>query len=76
MHVKLNTFNLNNVTRINRLNWIHRVERKEPERIPKQLMGYTPRETRATGGLNLRWKDQPILQRNRSNGIERCKPRG
>jgi hypothetical protein len=35
-----------------------------PDRIPEELMDYTPRGTRSIGRLKLRWKDQTILQRN------------
>jgi hypothetical protein len=57
----LNTFNLSDRIENSRFNLIHRVERMEPERIPNQLMDYTPRGTRSAGSLKLRWKEQPIL---------------
>jgi hypothetical protein len=40
---ELKIFSVNNRIKKNRLNWIHHVGRMEPERIPKQLMDYTPR---------------------------------
>jgi hypothetical protein len=40
---ELNIFNLNNIIRSNRFNWITHVERVEHQRIPKQLLDYTPR---------------------------------
>jgi hypothetical protein len=60
---KLNIFNLNNTIENNRINWIHHVERMEPEHILKRLMDYTPtsRGTRSIGHLKLRWKVQPIV---------------
>jgi hypothetical protein len=41
------------------------VEKMEPERIPKQLMGYVPRETRSIRRLKFRWKDQYYRGRER-----------
>jgi hypothetical protein len=61
---ELNIFSENNRIQNNRLNWIHRVGRMEPERIPKQLMDYTPGGTSSIGRPKSRWKDQPIQQRN------------
>jgi hypothetical protein len=52
--------NILNIIQNNRLNWIHRARRTEPEPIPKQLMGNTPRGTRHAK----RPKGQPVLQRN------------
>jgi hypothetical protein len=49
----LNIFNLNARIQNNRLNWIHHVERMEPERIPAQIMDYAPRGTRCLGRLKL-----------------------
>lgn len=60
---ELNIFSLTN-----RINYIHHVERKKAERIRKQCMDYTPRETRSFGCPKSCWKDQPILQRNGSKG--------
>jgi hypothetical protein len=57
---ELKIFSVNNRIQNNRLNWIHHVARMEPERIPKQLMDYTPRVTRSIGRHKSRWKDQPI----------------
>jgi hypothetical protein len=57
---ELKVFSVNNRIHNNRLNWIHHVGRMEPERIPKQLMDYTPRGTRSNGRPKSRWKDQPI----------------
>jgi hypothetical protein len=39
---KRNMYNLNNIIQNNGLNWMHHVDRMEPERIPKPLMDYTP----------------------------------
>jgi hypothetical protein len=39
------------------------VEMIEPKRIPKQLIEYTPRETRFIRRPKLRWKIQLMLQR-------------
>jgi hypothetical protein len=52
----------------NRLDWIHHVQRIEIERIPNQLMDFTPRETRSIGRPKLNWKDQPLLHRNGLEG--------
>jgi hypothetical protein len=60
---EINIFNLNNRIQINRLNWIHHVERMKREGIPK-LMDYTPRGTGSIGRPNLCWKGQHVLQRN------------
>jgi hypothetical protein len=57
---ELKVFSLNNRIQNSRLNWIHHVGRMEPERIPKQLMDYTPGGTRSIGRPKSRWKDQPI----------------
>jgi hypothetical protein len=54
---KLTTFNLNNTIQNNRINWIHHIERIEPERIPKQLMDHTPRGKRTFRRLMLCWKN-------------------
>jgi hypothetical protein len=50
---KQKNFNFNNQIQ----NWNHRIKRMEPYHIPKQLMDYTHRGTRATGCLKLQWKD-------------------
>jgi hypothetical protein len=39
---ELNIFNLSNMIRNNRVNYLHCVERMEAERLPKQLMDYAP----------------------------------
>jgi hypothetical protein len=57
---ELEIFSVNNRIQNNRLNWILDVGRMEPERIPKQLMDYTPRGTRSIGRPKSRRKDQPI----------------
>jgi hypothetical protein len=47
-------------------NWIHRVGKMEPQRIPTQLMDYTPRGTRTFGHPN----NQPTLQMNKVRRFE------
>jgi hypothetical protein len=64
IRTELTVFSVNNRIQNNRLNWIHHVGRIEPERIPKQLMDYTPRGIRSIGRPKPRWKDQPIQYRN------------
>jgi hypothetical protein len=69
---ELKIFSANNIIQNNRLNWIHHVGRMEPERIPKQLMYYTPGGTRSldapshAGRIN--------LFNRRMERIERSKP--
>jgi hypothetical protein len=48
------------VVRYSGKNWIHHVERMEPEHIPKQSVGYIPRRIRSTRCPKLHWKDQPV----------------
>jgi hypothetical protein len=51
-----------------RLNWIQFVERIEPEAIPKQFMGSTPRGRRSIGRQNFRSKDEPLIEKRIGKG--------
>jgi hypothetical protein len=61
---ELNIINLNNKIQNHRRNCFHRVERMEPERIPKRLIDSTHRGTRSIG----RPKDQYFIEEQ--NGLK------
>jgi hypothetical protein len=67
---ELNIFNLNIIIQNCRLNWIHRADRMEAERIPKQVMGYTFRGTGSIGRPKLLWKDQPVIEARSESKIQ------